>query len=224
LSIRICVSILPKNFAEAARMIERAEEEQADLIEVRLEIIEAKTNIADLAAFGRTPKIATDRKEAITKMDPQQILLQAAKNGFEYVDIDVYTPNLKENVRELINFGAKPIISFHNHMGTCNEAELERILEKEMSNRAEICKIVTTAKTFEDNLSLLHFTSIASRKTKLACFAMGEKGKISRLLSPLFGAFFTFAALERGNETAPGQMTIREMRTAYELLELKTKR
>jgi 3-dehydroquinate dehydratase len=50
---------------------------------------------------------------------------------------------------------------------------------------------------------------------------MGEKGKISRLLSPMFGAFFTFASLETGNETAAGQMSINEMRTAYALLGVK---
>ena len=44
---------------------------------------------------------------------------------------------------------------------------------------------------------------------------MGEHGKISRLLSPVFGAFFTFASLEAGSETAPGQISIREMKSAY---------
>jgi 3-dehydroquinate dehydratase len=50
---------------------------------------------------------------------------------------------------------------------------------------------------------------------------MGALGKVSRLLSPLCGGFFTFAALERGAETAPGQMTVAEMQLAYELLGLK---
>ncbi len=50
---------------------------------------------------------------------------------------------------------------------------------------------------------------------------MGEHGKVSRLLSPLFGAFFTFASLEQGNETAAGQMSINEMRAAYALLGIK---
>jgi 3-dehydroquinate dehydratase len=40
-------------------------------------------------------------------------------------------------------------------------------------------------------------------------------------VSPLFGGYFTFASLERGSETAAGQMTIQEMKTAYELLGLK---
>jgi 3-dehydroquinate dehydratase len=50
---------------------------------------------------------------------------------------------------------------------------------------------------------------------------MGEAGKASRLLSPLFGAFFTFASLEKGDETASGQMSIGEMRTLYQVLGAK---
>ena len=49
---------------------------------------------------------------------------------------------------------------------------------------------------------------------------MGEVGRTSRLLSPVYGGAWTFAALESGGETAPGQMTIKEMRTVYELLRL----
>jgi 3-dehydroquinate dehydratase len=47
---------------------------------------------------------------------------------------------------------------------------------------------------------------------------MGELGKTSRLLSPMFGGFFTFAALETVGTTAPGQMTLREMKAAYDLM------
>jgi 3-dehydroquinate dehydratase len=47
---------------------------------------------------------------------------------------------------------------------------------------------------------------------------MGELGKTSRLLSPLFGGFFTFASLERGKETAAGQLTVQEMKAVYETL------
>jgi 3-dehydroquinate dehydratase-1 len=109
-------------------------------------------------------------------------------------------------------------VSFHKFNGSLGISELNSILEREIASGAEVCKIVTTAKRLEDNLTTLNFTSTASSKTKLVCFCMGELGKISRLLSPLFGGFFTFASLERGNETASGQMTIQEMKAAYELL------
>jgi 3-dehydroquinate dehydratase type I len=221
LKTRICVSILPKTVSEAKTLIEKAQEAQADFVEVRLDQLKDLTELTSLKNNTRTPLIATNRKAAIAKMDPQQTLLKAAKSGFEFVDIDIHNPNLKENLKEITNFGTKPIISFHDYLGPATNNELERILEQEIENGAEVCKIVTTAKTLEDNLTLLHFIQKASSKVKIISFAMGEKGKISRLLSPIFGAYLTFAYLDGTIETAPGQMTIQEMRAAYGLLGIK---
>jgi len=211
------VSILPKALPEALRLIEKAEEAHADLIEVRLDSIEKLGELADLAAHGNSPKIATDRSSR-TQKETRQLLLSAAKSGFEYVDAEVSTPQLKDLVKEVKALGAKPIVSFHKFNGSLGIAELNRVLEKEIASGAEVCKIVTTAKRIEDNLTTLNFVATASSKTKLVCFCMGEHGKISRLLSPLFGGFFTFAALEHGSETAVGQMTIQEIKTAYKIL------
>jgi 3-dehydroquinate dehydratase type I len=221
LTARICVSVLPKTVPEALRLIEKAEAAHAGLIEVRIDrledCLENNRGLADLAAHGKTPKIATDMASR-TETEHRQMLLSAAKSGFEYVDVELSTPQLKDLVKELKALGAKPIVSFHKFNGSLGISELNSILEREIASGAEVCKIVTTAKRLEDNLTTLNFTSTASSKTKLVCFCMGELGKISRLLSPLFGGFFTFASLERGNETASGQMTIQEMKAAYELL------
>jgi 3-dehydroquinate dehydratase type I len=218
---RICVSILPKTVPEALRLIEKAEIAHADFIEVRIDrledCLENHRGLADLAAHGKTLKIATD-KASRTEMERKQMLLSAAKSGFEYVDVELSTPQLESLVRELKALGAKPIVSFHKFDGPLSISELNSILEKEISSGAEVCKIVTTAKQMQDNLTALNFTSAASSKTKVVCFCMGELGKVSRLLSPLFGGFFTFASLERGSETAPGQMTIQEIKAAYEIL------
>jgi 3-dehydroquinate dehydratase type I len=214
---RICVSILPKNGAEALLLTEKAESTQADLIEVRLDRLEKPFELAKLAAHGKTPKIATDkafRKET----GHRQMLIAAAQSGFDYVDVELSTPQLEGLVKELKVLGTKPIVSFHNFGCSLSIFELNRVLEMEISRGAEVCKIVTTAKQIQDNLTILNFTLTASSKAKVVCFCMGELGKVSRLLSPLFGGFFTFAALERGSETAPGQLTIQEMKASYELL------
>jgi 3-dehydroquinate dehydratase type I len=217
LTARICASILPKTVPEALQLIEKAEVAHADFIEVRLDSIENQRVLADLAAHGKTPKIATDRSSR-TETEQRQMLLSAAKSGFEYVDVELSAPQLKDLVKELKALGAKPIVSFHKFNGSLGISELNSILEREISSGAEVCKIVTTAKRIEDNLTTLNFISAASSKTKMVCLCMGELGKISRLLSPLFGGFFTFASLEQGRETASGQMTIQEMKAAYELL------
>ena len=98
---------------------------------------------------------------------------------------------------------------------------METILDEQIASGASVCKIILTAKQIEDNLPVLSFVSFASTKAKLVCFCMGEQGKISRFLSPQFGAFFTFASLGQGTETAAGQMGIGEMRVAYSLLGVK---
>jgi 3-dehydroquinate dehydratase I len=213
------VSILPKTIPEALRLIKKAEESHANFIEVRLDRLETSGKLADLTQ-GKTPVIATN-KSSVTQTEKEATLLKAAKSGFEYVDVDISLAKQKSLADEVKELGAKCIISFHNQDGSPTLPELNSTFEKELFSGADICKIVTTPKRIEDNLTLLQFVSAASAKAKVVCFGMGELGKTSRLFSPVFGGFFTFASLKQGSETAPGQMTIEEMRTVYSLLGLK---
>jgi 3-dehydroquinate dehydratase type I len=224
---RICVSILPKNILEALSLIEKAEKAKADFIEVRLDWLEISRKLSDISASTKIPLIAANKLQSEkgyfsgTEIEWQQTLLFAAKSGFEYVDVNLSSPKHVETISQLKQLGAKPIVSYHKFDGSLSVTAMEDILDKELISGAIICKIVTTANLVEDNLPVLSFVSSASWKTKLVCFCMGEHGKVSRLLSPMFGAFFTFACLENGSETAAGQMSIGEMRTAYGLLGVK---
>jgi len=220
MTIRICVSIQPTTVIGAQALIKKAEEVRADFVEVRLDFLERKARLEDFATQPKTPLIAADRSKR-PEVDRQTILLSAAKSGFKYVDADLQTPKLQNLINQVKALGAKCIVSFHDFHKTPAIQELDRILEREVSSGADVCKIVTTAQTYEDNLTLLQFIKDSPVRKKPVCFAMGALGKTSRLLSPVFGSFFTFAALERGNETASGQMTMQEMRAAYELLDLK---
>jgi len=227
LTIKICVSVPPKTVAEALNLIEKAENQGADLIEIRLDNLKEHNRLADIAHFSSTPLIATNRspecqgKFLESENERKKILLDAARNGFEYVDIELSTPGLKEMVGNLRGMGVKPIISFHDFVETPSSSQLNEILRREIESGADVCKIVTTARLSEDNLTVLDFVSKASKSASIVCFSMGDLGKPSRLLSPVFGAFFTIASLESGRKTASGQLTIREMRTAYKALGLK---
>jgi 3-dehydroquinate dehydratase type I len=224
---KICVSILPRATDEAFRLIENAETARADLVEIRLDRFTNPEELADLAVHGKKPKIATIKPLSLGgefsggEAKRKRILLQAAKKGFDYVDIELENRDAKIVVGELKAAGAKPIVSFHAHANLLNFGELGCVLAREIAAGAEVCKIVVTPKRIEDNLTILNFTQTASTGTKVICFGMGKLGMISRLLSPLFGSFCTFASLKRGNETAPGQMAIQEMQAAYELLEIR---
>jgi 3-dehydroquinate dehydratase type I len=224
---KICVSVLPKNMGEALNFIEKAEEAEADLLEVRLDFFERPPSLSDLAESTNMPLVATNKLRsengyfAGSESKRQQSLLKAAENGFEYVDVDVSSPWYQETIGKLRQLGAKPIASYHKLDGPLSLSRMDEILNEQIASGASVCKIVTTAKRVQDNLPILNFVSRASGKAKLVCFCMGEHGKISRLLSPMFGAFFTFASLEQGDETAAGQMSISEMKAAYAVLVAK---
>lgn len=221
--MKICVSVMPRNPSSALKLIEKAEKSRADFIEVRLDCTGFK-GLKDIAGCAKTPLIATIRTSErhgkfLGKEDECiKILLGAASSGFGYVDIELDSPWLKNVVNDLLAMGVKPIISFHDFKKTPGTAKLQQILKSEIAMGAKVCKIVTTAQTMQDNLTLLHFLHGESGKARIVCFAMGSLGKLSRLLSPIFGGYFTIASLKRGMETASGQMTIQEMKTAYRAL------
>ena len=74
--------------------------------------------------------------------------------------------------------------------------------------RSKYVKIVTTAKGPTDTATILALYSRAAR-TNLVAFAMGDSGKISRLLCLYLGSPFTYVAL--GKPTAPGQFSAKQL-------------
>jgi 3-dehydroquinate dehydratase/shikimate dehydrogenase len=52
---------------------------------------------------------------------------------------------------------------------------------------------------------------------RLACFASGRAGAVTRLLAPSWGSWATYGSLAPGSETAEGQFSAREMLELYEV-------
>ena len=72
--------------------------------------------------------------------------------------------------------------------------------------------------SFEDNLATLKLISAFPTK-RVVSFAMGPLGLVSRVLCTIAGAEFIYASIERGRESAPGQITVMEMRQVYEAID-----
>ena len=56
---------------------------------------------------------------------------------------------------------------------------------------------------------------------KIIAFCMGEQGKISRVMAPLLGSYLTYASLNKGEESAPGQLTVKEIKEVFRILKIK---
>jgi 3-dehydroquinate dehydratase/shikimate dehydrogenase len=78
---------------------------------------------------------------------------------------------------------------------------------------ADVNKIVWTARTLRDNVEA--FEILRARQKPTVAICMGEAGIISRILAKKFGAFLTFASLSAAAETAPGQVSIADMKNLY---------
>src|SRR6185312_13761372 len=78
---------------------------------------------------------------------------------------------------------------------------------------ADVNKVVWTARNIRDNLEAFEILRRAIKPPIALC--MGEAGLISRVLAKKFGAFLTFASLRKMEVTAPGQVSIDEMKRLY---------
>lgn len=192
----------------------------ADLFELRIDLI--GEGWQQLTKQLNKPWIACNRMPAEggqwqgSEARRIESLLQSVELGADIIDIELNTVNL-ENVARVIKKTTKLLLSCHDLEKTPSLDEMKGIVRKQLKAGADICKVVTTAREFEDNLTTLQLIK-ESPDVKIIAFCMGPSGLISRVLCPLVGGEFTYASIEKGKESALGQMTVSEMRRMYGMI------
>ncbi|PIZ71328.1 hypothetical protein COY07_05045 [Candidatus Peregrinibacteria bacterium CG_4_10_14_0_2_um_filter_43_11] len=113
----------------------------------------------------------------------------------------------------------KLIFSYHNFKKT---PSLKTLLKKAESMRlmgADIVKIAVQAQSTDDALKLIFLADHLKTKNIPHCLiAMGKKGILSRIITPHLGGTFMFAPLTKNKSTAPGQLTVAELKKAWSLI------
>jgi 3-dehydroquinate dehydratase/shikimate dehydrogenase len=208
----ICIPITATT-NEAAIEDMTAASEYGDVLELRIDYI-PNPDIGKLLKHKRKPVIITNRPKREGGMflgdeDSRLQLLQSAMElGADYIDIE------HDSVQHVLNLGrheSKIIVSYHNFLET--PSNLYEIHKKLCSTGAHIVKLAVLAKDMTDNARVFQLLKGASFPTIALC--MGDVGLISRVLAPKFGSYMTFASLERGKESAPGQITVHELINLY---------
>ena len=151
------------------------------------------------------------------------LLKEAVALGADFVDVEARTakPLLRELKAEIKKHGSrtKLIISFHDLKKTPAAGALQKRLNACSKMGAHIVKICTYARAMEDNLQVLGLIPYARKKGQaIIAFCMGDKGRISRVMAPLLGSYLSYASLDKGTESAPGQLTIGETREILKIL------
>ena len=218
---RICVAVQAVTTKHAVSVVRGLAAKAPDLIEIRFDYSQGRIDPWQIRRATEASLIATYRANGqracsiASEKDRIGVILEACEAGFQRVDADLSTPNLKELAEQVHDRGSDLMVSHHDHQGTPSMEVMEEALNLTRAVGGDICKVVGTANAYEDNLAYLDFVR---KNPGTVCFGMGQIGVPSRILSPLFGGAFTYASAVKGDETAPGQLTIEEMREVYTLM------
>lgn len=200
----------------------------ADLLELRIDLI-ADLDLSALLKAKTGPVLITNRRReeggGFRGTEEERILLlcEAVRLKAEYVDIEVATDD--GLARRVLGAAAgqgcrtRIIVSFHDFNATPTAGPLRRIWGACREKGGDLVKIVTHARCSEDNLRVLSLIPYSRKRGQdIIAFCMGEQGRISRIMAPLLGSYLAFAALDKGEEAAPGQMTVEEMKQILRIL------
>ncbi|MHA1917564.1 MAG: type I 3-dehydroquinate dehydratase [Candidatus Ranarchaeia archaeon] len=214
LNIKICSVIYGNSIGEIKSASEKAKELGADLIEIRLDLSSPKIEISKCDNFS-LPIILTRRLKEEGGLAEENSLrknqiIKSLSSQANFVDVEI---SFAETISQELNRKNGEII-FSKHWTNFPEIkELEVLLEK--YGEKGFIKLIPTASKMEQELSILKFIKESSEKGyKLISFCMGDKFNLSRILSPVNGAQWTYASL--GNEVAPGQIQTHILRRIYD--------
>jgi 3-dehydroquinate dehydratase I len=203
----ICVPIFEKDDENILKSAKIAVEAGADLLELRVDAMDHPDpeGVSDIIKAINYPVIATNRKTDEggyfegSESERIDILIKAAKYA-DFVDIELGTD--EKNLSKVIKASKSAIISFHDFSKTPPIDELLEVVRRE-KELGDIAKFAVMPRNISDTLIVLNVLSLVENTIGIA---MGEIGRYTRVVSPLFGSPITFASLN--NKSAPGQLDI----------------
>ncbi|MBY9005570.1 MAG: type I 3-dehydroquinate dehydratase [Candidatus Lokiarchaeota archaeon] len=246
MKLNICVAIQIKSgdFGDNVKIIKKALDHDAELIELRFDYIDNTKEITQKLADDLISLIHPKAQAIFTFRDYNEggqikidndlrleILKLLINAKPDYLDIEMASSN--KILDEVIDLSTQKkvslIFSYHNFKKTPNlEKSLDIInrFKDKIQNKLSfdldivkknIIKLIFKANSFEDNLVSLHLSKkFSEEEQKIISFCMGESGMLSRFFCVNLGSFLTFASIE--GKTAPGQIHIEKIRQLHSLL------
>lgn len=138
------------------------------------------------------------------------------------VDIELFHEEnrIESLVSEAKNYNVVVIMSNHDFEKVPAKDVIEFRLKKMANLGADVPKLACMPHNVEDVLTLLEATNAVHNEIEnpIITMAMGDIGKVTRIAGQVFGSSLSFGAV--GKSSAPGQLSIKELRNAEKYLAL----
>ena len=132
----------------------------------------------------------------------------------DYIDFEFYSH--REVFEQMLEF-SNLVLSYHNFQET--PENMMEILSELTSLSPKLVKVSVMAHNEQEVLDLMNYTrgfKTLNPEQDYVTISMGKVGKISRLTADLTGSSWSYASV--GEESAPGQIPLENMRRIRELL------
>lgn len=228
--VRICIPVCERTVA-ALEQAMAAASEVGGLIEVRLDCLdplelEAALAVARLLERSGYDLIFTFRPAEQGGRHP---LDQETRSKFwasgnlasckSLLDIEldlVEQFNSSNDPAHAVLDWTRVICSYHDFISV--PTNLDQIYERMANTPARILKIAVRADDANDCLPVFRLLERARAEGReMIAISMGPAGIATRILGLSRGAFLTYAAFENDTATAPGQVSVSELREVYRI-------
>ena len=222
--MKLVVSIMPRTL-EKAQQLDRSRYDGADVIEWRADFLD-KNEILTVAPAvfekfaGReilfTLRTRGEGGQIDLTSEEYLAIIQDIQSIYhpDYIDFEFYSH--REVFEQMLEF-SNLVLSYHNFQET--PENMMEILSELTSLSPKLVKVSVMAHNEQEVLDLMNYTrgfKILNPEQDYVTISMGKVGKISRLTADLTGSSWSFASV--GEESAPGQIPLENMRRIRELL------
>ena len=222
--MKLVVSIMPRTLEEA-QQLDRSRYDGADVIEWRADFLD-KNEILTVAPAvfekfaGReilfTLRTRGEGGQIDLTSEEYLAIIQDIQSIYhpDYIDFEFYSH--REVFEQMLEF-SNLVLSYHNFQET--PENMMEILSELTSLSPKLVKVSVMAHNEQEVLDLMNYTrgfKTLSPEQDYVTISMGKVGKISRLTADLTGSSWSYASV--GEESAPGQIPLENMRRIRELL------
>ena len=221
--MKLCVPIIDRDVDSFIEAIGKVNGSTADVIELRIDYLDTiSAEVLDKILSTKSDKpyiltIRSDDEGGKSKLDEKKRLdlFLGFQDRVDFIDVEYAK---KETLKSLIaQKKCRVIVSMHDFEKTPTNEFLNDYIQKAFDLGADIAKFAVMCTSYDDSIRLLELMDTWKDKNVII-IGMGQYGTLTRILSPLFNPYLTFVSLDLGSESAPGQITLAQMRKFLDLL------